>query len=284
VNAASQPIIATLAPDERVARLVSGKPAVYPVPDDHFAETFNRDHGARASDNNARCATCHARPSCTTCHIGRQVNPVIAAMPRREPGGAPGVNLRLVLPRRREPPPSSVSSADTGLHSPRPVKVHDPMFRVNHKAAAASSPSCATCHEQRFCSDCHRGEVPNRFHRANFVQRHAADSYGRETQCSSCHNTELFCRSCHRETGLASRGRLDAAFHDAQPLWLLQHGRAARQGLQSCATCHAQRDCLACHSTLGWGVNPHGAGFKAGRLADRNATQCLMCHLRVPGR
>jgi hypothetical protein len=31
-------------------------------------------------------------------------------------------------------------------------------------------------------------------------------------------------------------------------------------------------------------VNPHGAGFKAGRMADRNATQCLLCHLRVPGR
>jgi hypothetical protein len=165
------------------------------------------------------------------------------------------------------------------------VRVHDAGFRTGHRTAAATAAlSCAGCHEQRFCSDCHAGEGSRRFHPANFVQRHAADSYGRETQCSSCHNTELFCRSCHRATGLASNGRLDVAFHDAQPQWLLQHGRAARQGLQSCATCHAQRDCLACHSTTGWGVNPHGPGFQAGRLANRNATQCLFCHLQVPGR
>jgi hypothetical protein len=54
--------------------------------------------------------------------------------------------------------------------------------------------------------------------------------------------------------------------------------------LQGCTTCHVQRDCLTCHSTIGWGVNPHGPGFRAERLANRNATQCLMCHLKVPGR
>ena len=283
VNASSQPLIAALARDDRVARLVAGKPASYPVPADHMSDTFTRAHGALARENTARCATCHARPSCTTCHVGTAA-PVIASMPQAERGGAPGVNLRLVPARRRSPHMANSLLSDTGSQAPRPVRVHDAAFRSNHKAAAASSMSCASCHEQRFCSDCHAGEAPGRFHRANFVQRHAADSWGRETQCSSCHNTELFCRSCHRESGLASRGRLDVAFHNAQPQWLLQHGRAARQGLQSCATCHAQRDCLACHSTVGWGVNPHGQGFKAGRLADLNATQCLLCHLRVPGR
>jgi hypothetical protein len=169
--------------------------------------------------------------------------------------------------------------------TPRFVRVHDPGFRASHRAAAsASAASCAGCHEQRFCSDCHAGEGTRRFHAANFSQRHATDAYGQESRCASCHNTELFCRSCHRTSGLATRGRLDAAFHDAQPQWLLQHGRAARQGLQSCTTCHAQRDCQTCHSTLGWGVNPHGPGFDARKAAARNGTQCLLCHLQVPRR
>jgi len=168
---------------------------------------------------------------------------------------------------------------------PRAVSVHNANVRLTHgREAASGSLTCATCHTRQFCSDCHSADAPRRFHKANFSQSHAADSYGRETECASCHNAEVFCRSCHRESGIASQGRLNVAFHDAVSPWLLQHGRAARQGLQSCATCHAQKDCLACHSTLGWGVNPHGPNFRAERLAGRQATQCLMCHLQIPVR
>ena len=282
VNASSQPLIAALAPDSRVASLVRGKPAVYPIPADHQRDDFTLVHGDSARANVARCATCHARPSCTACHIGA-LKGAVARVPMAERSGAQGIKLRLVPAQRRSPPQVLQAPSDTATPA-KPVRVHDAMFRANHKAAGAVSSTCAGCHEQRFCSDCHGGEATRRFHAANFAQRHAADSYGRETQCASCHNTELFCRSCHRTSGLATKGRLDAAFHDAQPQWLLNHGRAARQGLQSCASCHAQRDCLTCHSTLGWGVNPHGRGFKPERAASRNATQCLLCHLQVPRR
>jgi hypothetical protein len=286
VNAGTEPAIVALQRDARVARLVAGRAPVYPVPADHRSDGFDREHGELARANVSRCGACHARPSCTTCHIGSGASALLARMPAVERGGAPGVLLRLqparprlsmiALPQVRQ---------DTGVGQPRTVRVHDALFSTKHQVAAATGAlSCAGCHEQRFCSDCHAGGGGRRFHAANFVQGHASDSYSRENQCSSCHNPELFCRSCHRASGLGSKGRLDAAFHTAQPQWLLQHGRAARQGLQSCATCHAQRDCLACHSTLGWGVNPHGAGFRADRLADRNSTQCRMCHLQVPGR
>jgi hypothetical protein len=144
--------------------------------------------------------------------------------------------------------------------------------------------TCSGCHAQTFCADCHAGENKRRFHPANFAMRHSADAYGRETNCASCHNTEAFCRDCHREGGLASRGRLDVAFHTAQPLWLLQHGRAARQGLESCASCHEQRDCMACHSTTGWGVNPHGRDFNADRMAKKAGVSCGFCHLTPPTR
>lgn len=285
VNAASQPVIAALGRDARVARLVAGKAAMYPVPADHHADDFNRAHGKLARADIDRCAACHARTSCATCHIGAGASDVLRRVPLAERGGAQGVQLRLQPVRLRAGVDLLAARDDTIPARPRMVRVHDANIRRSHGAeASAGALSCAGCHEQRFCSDCHAGEGTRRFHAANFAQRHAADSYGRDTECSSCHNTELFCRSCHRESGLASKGRLDVAFHDAQPLWLLQHGRAARQGLQSCATCHAQRDCLTCHSTIGWGISPHGPGFRAGRLSSRNAAQCLMCHLQVPGR
>lgn len=287
VNASTQPIIAALGRDDRVASLVAGRPAVYPIPADHADPDFAVLHGPAARTNAARCSACHARPSCTSCHVGAGASDVIGRLPMAERGGAPGVQLKL-QPARFRPialaMPAQPARSDTTPTAPRIVRVHEAGFARTHGPRAAASPvSCAGCHAQRFCSDCHAGDNQRRFHRANFVQRHAADSYGRETECASCHNAELFCRSCHRESGLASKGRLDVAFHNAQPQWLLQHGRAARQGLQSCATCHAQRDCLACHSTTGWGVNPHGPGFRAERLATRNVTQCLLCHLKVPG-
>jgi hypothetical protein len=206
-------------------------------------------------------------------------------MPVPESGGAHGVQLRLQPARARTTVPLMQAGQDTARAKPMAVRVHNANFRTDHRAEAANgSLTCAGCHERRFCADCHTTENPRRFHRANFVQSHAPESYGRETDCASCHNAELFCRSCHTQSGLGTKGRLDAAFHTAQPQWLLQHGKAARQGLQSCTTCHAQRDCMTCHSTLGWGVSPHGPGFRADRLASKNATQCLMCHLKVPGR
>jgi hypothetical protein len=288
VNAAQQPLIASLGGDARVAALVAGRPAVYPIPADHRADDFTFVHGTTAREATNRCGACHARPSCTTCHIGSGARDVVARIPVAERGGAQGVQLKLQPPpvRNRPPFPLLVARTDTVPRQPATiVRVHDPGYRTAHGPQAASGIlTCSGCHEQKFCSDCHAGENQRRFHAANFTQRHAADSWSRESECAACHNAELFCRSCHQQLGLASKGRLDAAYHDAQPQWLLQHGRAARQGLQSCTTCHVQKDCLACHSTVGWSVSPHGPGYPAGRLANRNATQCLLCHLRVPGR
>ena len=139
------------------------------------------------------------------------------------------------------------------------------------------------CHAtRRFCTDCHAGESSRRYHPPNFAVRHPADAYARERDCSSCHSREAFCSACHQRTGLASQGRRDVAFHTAQPLWLIQHGRAARQGLESCTTCHVQRDCTQCHAQAGWKVNPHGPGFDPGRMASRNAQMCRTCHLGDP--
>ena len=289
VNAAAIPVINSLGRDARVARLVGGRVPSYAVPADHETPVFRQTHGEAARTNVLRCGSCHARPSCEACHTDAP-DETLRRMPVAEPGGAKGVELIAQPMRRRLMPPLSVmqqgNAPDTTprLAAPRMVRVHDIGFRTQHRTAAASNAmNCSSCHAQRFCTDCHGSEASRRFHPVNFTVRHAADGYRRDAECSSCHNAEAFCRDCHRQTGLASRGRLDVAFHTAQPQWLLQHGRAARQGLATCTTCHAQRDCLTCHSTTGWGVSPHGPGFDASRLAKSAPTTCLRCHVRVPG-
>jgi hypothetical protein len=162
--------------------------------------------------------------------------------------------------------------------------VHPAYFAENHGgAAAADQPRCASCHATTFCIDCHDASRTPVFHEANFIARHGVDAYARESDCAACHNTETFCRACHSGVGMRSAGRLDAAFHNAQPLWLLQHGQAARQGLESCTTCHVQTDCMQCHSrTRGWGVSPHGPDFDAEQMAKKNRIVCARCHFGDP--
>jgi hypothetical protein len=286
LNVSTQPIIAALAPDERVAAIVAGKEAVYPTPADHGSDDFDWGHGGLARQTIARCATCHARTSCTACHTGPGASEVIRQVPNAERGGAPGV--RLEHRRARDPRGEALTQvADTlpRRGAQHQVRVHEPDFMISHRSqVGAAALSCAGCHAQRFCSDCHTGEAASmrRFHSANFIVSHASPAYARDTECAACHNAEAFCRSCHMQSGLASQGRLDVAYHTAQPQWLLQHGRAARQGLQNCTSCHVQRDCLTCHSTIGWGINPHGRGFDAERQAKRAPVMCLACHVEVP--
>lgn len=304
LNAATLRPIAELATDARVARLLRGRPPVYPVPPSHRRPDFATSHGALARANVQTCATCHAQPSCRACHTGSLGSRTIDALPRGESGRGPGVQLRppravppppwptasaaarqfnlvaLVIPAVDTPPPSpSRGPADSG--SVRVVRVHPSDFVRTHGPVAASGRlDCAGCHQERFCSSCHQSAGERRYHPFNFVSRHASEAYARETKCASCHNTEVFCRSCHRDVGIgADSRRRSGAAHANQPLWLLQHGEAARRGMQSCASCHQQTDCMQCHSAIGGRVNPHGHDFDAKRMQKRNPTLCSYCHI-----
>ena len=293
-NAAGVPAIAALERDPRAARIVAAMPAAYPVPRSHRDPDFTLDHGREARARIETCANCHTRPSCRACHTGAGASRVIARLPEAGEGGPAGVRLRGEDPGRRRAPapaPDRAGGSD-GAHdgtaerlvpSQVAVRVHPAGFATTHGPAAASKQlGCEGCHVRTFCSDCHGGEGERRFHPPNFLVRHAPEAYGRMRDCASCHNTEGFCKDCHQAQGTAASGRRDAAFHTGQPLWLLQHGQAARQGLESCASCHAQRDCMQCHSTLGWGISPHGPGFDARRMARRNSQMCGACHLGGP--
>lgn len=297
VNAGDLAAINQLQPDVRMAAVVRGKPATYFTPDDHRGDDWAGAHGSAAAGNVARCASCHAQPSCTVCHIGASAREVIRRLPAGR-SGAPGVQL--TLPRRvaassplAQPHAPLVRTAANvavqraagggGDTTRTIVRVHPSGFDRNHAATAASGRlTCEGCHAQRFCADCHAGESRRSFHPVNFVQRHAPETYGRDLECASCHNTEVFCRSCHQAQGIAAKGQRAGTYHNGQPLWLLQHGQAARRGLQSCTTCHVQRDCMQCHSQRGWGVSPHGPDFDPSRLGSRAKAMCARCHISDP--
>jgi hypothetical protein len=253
VDAPEQRTIQALASDGRSSALV----AHLAPPPSHADARFLETHGAAARGTPLQCSSCHTRESCLTCHLGQPR--LVARMPLAGEGRGTGA----VITRR--PPPS-----------------HGEAFVQRHAAAArASQASCTGCHVRADCLECH---LPNAaraagYHPAGFLARHPAAAYGRETSCSDCHNSGGFCTSCHARAGLTATGPLRAGYHDARQFFTAGHGGAARQSLETCVSCHTERDCLACHSAVGGrSIDPHGPGFDAARLIKKNPQMCTACH------
>jgi Cytochrome c7 and related cytochrome c len=264
-NADRLTLAASLPRDRRIASLESGHSARYDAPASHREEDWRDEHGALARQSVASCANCHTRPSCEKCHAGGRGTSRTAILTLPGPGVKAGLGVS----------PSRVTRA-----------VHSTDFPSRHGAVAASGGmDCAQCHAEKVCADCHAAPDSRRFHSANFVERHAADVFTNAADCQTCHNTQRFCLDCHRRTGIAAGAQMNAAFHNGQATWILSHGQAARTGMESCASCHRQNDCVRCHSaTGGWGVNPHRPGFQASALGARNSASCRWCHLgALPG-
>lgn len=257
VDTEKEPIQAMQAAPEGM--VLPGTYARYQAPASHESKQWLEDH--RGSASRAECSTCHTSNDCMACHV-QPAPGVIGELMSAEESVAPGVRVE--------------------GHAP---SSHESLFFMNtHSVLGASDGGqCATCHVERFCTECHDGPSNGGYHPSDFVARHPAEAFGQDAECATCHNTQAFCRSCHVEVGFASNGRLGAGYHDAESLWLLRHGQAARQNLETCASCHAQNDCTQCHSVAGaFKVSPHSPDFDAQAAWDRSPTTCLACHLRNP--
>lgn len=255
VNAPEVPAIQALASDERSLAIHVELEA----PAGHSAPDFLMHHGRAARRESETCATCHTQQSCLTCHVAQPG--VAVALHASGPGRAPGPSLE----------------------RKRPLSHGDDFTDVHARLASAAPKSCKACHARADCLECHRPDPASGpgYHPAGFLSRHPASAYARETSCAECHNSRSFCADCHEQAGLTSRGPLGQGFHDAKSRFLLGHGPAARQNLESCVTCHAERDCLTCHAASirgGRNFNPHGPGFDAERLKRKNPQMCSVCH------
>lgn len=263
LDAESEPAIVALASDVRVAELVAGQPGEWPEPPSHEQEDWAVNHREDARRDVTACATCHTRESCATCH-GEGQPAVAAGLTTARPDGPQGVTI------------TAAAMMPVG---------HTPTFFDRHGTAAAIGvPQCSSCHAEKECVACHDGVRKPSFHPVDFVVRHGADAFAERTECAACHSQEAFCRDCHTGLGFAAGGRTNAAFHDAQPDWLLAHGQAARQNLESCVSCHSEATCLRCHSAKsGFRVSPHGPDFDPDHVADKSTQSCGICHVSLPG-
>jgi len=233
--------------------------AHYDEPSSHIDEGWFDEHGGQASRQT--CGTCHTSNDCKSCHVA-SVPDIVESLVSREVSRAPGVVLE----------PQSPKSHESFFF----MDVHAPL-------AASDASTCSTCHVETFCVECHEGPSTGGYHPMAFVARHASSAFGRTAECATCHNTQAFCRACHTEAGLTRVERLGADYHEGGSLWLIRHGQAARQNLETCASCHAQNDCTTCHSAVGaFKVNPHPLDFDAERAFAKSPRTCAACHFRNP--
>jgi hypothetical protein len=259
VNAPEVKAIQALASDPRSLALK----AELKAPVSHKESRWLSQHGGKAKRDPATCASCHTQESCIACHRSRPA--VVLALPASGPGRAIGARIE-----RKKP----------GYHTAD--------FADRHAPIASSSPgTCSACHGRAECLECHRPNAgaAGSYHPAGFLTRHPAAAFNRQADCAGCHNQAVFCVTCHQQAGLTSAGRLIQGYHDANSAFVVAHGTAARQNIESCITCHSERDCLACHSVQGGRrFNPHGPGFDPDRLRRRNPQTCAACHGRsIPG-
>lgn len=183
---------------------------------------------------------------------------------------------------------------------------HGPDWIERHKrVAGADSQFCASCHTEKDCTDCHDGRVrPRSIHPNDFLSLHAIQARQEPESCSSCHRQQSFCVTCHQRSGVAQSSSFASSggrgrFHPPQWIWTQgpksprHHAWEAQKNLNTCTSCHVERDCVGCHSTRrvggqgsqisvgsGRGVNPHPPGFRArcARPLQQNPRACLFCH------
>jgi hypothetical protein len=179
---------------------------------------------------------------------------------------------------------------------PRTAFSHAGGWLAAHGALAkGSAQTCAACHDQTYCADCHDAqttpmrqairfpeEVQREFiHRGDYVSRHMIEAQANPASCARCHGTP-FCQSCHELQGVAqptvTRNPHPTGWADGS-----QHGVAARNNILSCAGCHdqgANSRCMMCHSAQGGPqINPHPPSFlKKHDEPELDNPVCRTCH------
>jgi hypothetical protein len=168
---------------------------------------------------------------------------------------------------------------------------HDRDWIVRHRWVAADRGTlCATCHQERECTQCHDGRSrPRMIHPNDWLTLHPQHARRSATDCQGCHSLQTFCTECHARLGIsqlaASGTRTGVRIHPPAAQWTgiqNQHAREAQRSLSTCVSCHAEQDCVRCHAAGAPGnvQSPHPRGFRdrCGSLLQANARACSACH------
>lgn len=204
---------------------------------DRYNEKFSHKQHAEAGED---CMSCHAdvvqkelvdaytlptMSSCMDCHENRAVTIECASCHQ------PFENLR------------PMSHRDDFTHH------HGQLARSDARQMSADM-SCATCHKNDFCQECHEGDNITRVvHPLNYEFTHAIEAQGKEKDCATCHTERQFCFDCHRDNQVLPHNHT-VGWVNNFPNDGGRHKVEAMNDLEACLSCHennAQEICQSCH-------------------------------------
>ena len=183
---------------------------------------------------------------------------------------------------------NACETCHTDLTALRPKEHNRTNFVREHKfTARLSTATCASCHTQESCIDCHNGtdlvkvDVPGRdlaspraprltaidrgqtmrlekVHDLNFRFTHGIAAAGKTSNCQTCHNQQTFCATCHAAGGNVNQLKFKPATHMQAGFVTIgvgsgggMHATFAKRDIESCASCHdtegADPVCITCH-------------------------------------
>jgi len=159
----------------------------------HAATDCGRCHGNLAGVDLATRSSLPRMSTCLSCHDSKNASDTCTTCHPADVAG----RLRTALP--------------DGVLTPRSSQfgdAHDALWMRNH-ARLARSPdaTCAACHAERECADCHAGVTkPMEFHPGDYVLSHTIDARRGTPDCTICHRQSTFCIGCHERSGVGARG------------------------------------------------------------------------------
>ena len=267
----------------------------FPKPESHDDPDFIFLHKHPARENATLCATCHSQNLCRTCHINAEAVPEIAALAMD-----PRTQVQAAAREGRWPLPKSHKHSD---------------WLLQHGSAMTTDATCANCHGQDSCSQCHgiilppgAESLPLRTdslgvslagafppgHVPGFDLSHGPKAAAGGANCMTCH-TEAYCEDCHNAP-------ISPGFHGNH--YMQAHAGDAYARTSDCAGCHSQEVfCRSCHIQMGLSpgaardASYHDASGGYWLLAHAQAARqsidncaschqqndCLKCHSAVAG-
>jgi hypothetical protein len=187
------------------------------------------------------------------------------------------------------------ASAECTLCHSRPAEmsllVHPPDWEHAHRFASndGGGQNCMPCHHtESFCSDCHAGDnLVETVHDLNYRFNHGLDAKGKEFECQTCHDFDTFCIDCHSQEDAIPFNHFYSEWSPRRNS--RTHADAARQDMESCASCHAEERSTCsqpgCHSDMDGvrGTDPsiHPSNFtdlEKGPWHDDPSFECFQCH------
>ncbi len=113
---------------------------------------------------------------------------------------------------------------------------------LHAKMASFDKGYCQSCHDRKFCFNCHKMKMPHP--KAKWNKEHGKIGQASPEKCHTCHGKASFCDACHHNYNPMSGPWLsETQGQSYHPV------KVRERGAESCFQCHQVTYCAHCHVT-----------------------------------